>query len=254
MNYLEKDQKDEKDRKRAAMVGTGTFHALLLLVFLMVSWTEPDPLPKPEPVEFIEFDYTGGSGSSGGSAAPNEASVPESNAATEEDLLTEEESEVVAPPKTNSTKPTNNTTKPSEPKPNQNALFGGNSNGNSTNGNSVGNNNGNGNGENGNSTGNNTGDGGLFKGTGAGIKGRQQVAFPKPPNPNYENGKIFFYIWVNKSGVVTRLQLDQAKSTANDAALIEACKKELLNKQIVNADATADAEQKGVYVFEFKVQ
>lgn len=252
MDYTEKDKTDEKDRKRVALFGTGIFHGLLLLLFLMVSWTEPDPLPEPDPIEFVEFDFSGGSGSAGGSSAAANPTVTEnSSAVVPENLATEAESEVVVPPKNNVVK-TKPTVTNSEPKPNPNALFGGNSNGNSTSGNSVGNNVGDGNGQSGNSTGTSNGNGtGPVKGNGASISGRIQTGFPKPANPNFESGKLFFFIWVNKAGYVTRLQLDQARSTANDAALIEACKAELLNKKIVNEDPTADAEQKGVYVFEF---
>lgn len=252
------EQKEEKDRKLAAWIGTILFHAILLLLFLMVSWVEPDPLPEPPALEVVEFDFTGGGGSEGGLAANSASEATESSATeVQDDFATENESEVTVPPKNNATKPVKTDPKPkTEPQPNPNALFGGNNNGNSQTGNSIGSNNGNGNGGTGNGTGN-SGNGsgnGPYKGSGLGMNGRTQVASPKPANPNYETGKLYFAIWVNRDGVVTRCQFDQAKSTANDAALIESCKKELIGKQIVNADEHAAVEQKGVYVFEFNVQ
>lgn len=243
----------DKKRKRGAMYFTAFFHAVLMLVFLLVSWKEPFPLPEPKSVE---IEFIGGSGSSGGSSSPAAETTPTEVNNTPENLLTETESEVEVPknPTNVTTNQSNTRPNPTETQPNPNSLFGGMS-GNGEKGNSTGTSTGNGEGGSGN--GNSTGDGsgeGVFKGPGVSMKGRKQVASPTPENPNFERGKVFFTIYVNRSGVVTKAIFDAANSTTNDPDLIASCKKELIGKQIVNADANAAEEQKGSYMFEFNIR
>ncbi|MBX7095210.1 MAG: hypothetical protein K1X56_10830 [Flavobacteriales bacterium] len=241
-------EENEKKRKRGAIMFTTVFHALLMVVFLLVSWKEPFPLPEPIPVE---IEFIGGAGMEGGSPANAVSSTEEQPT---EKLNTQDDSEVEVP-KGNSTVVNNNTTSSNATtnntqSVNQNALFGG-GNGNGEKGNSIGNGTGDGN-TTGTSPGNGNGDGtGLATGPGVSMNGRRQVASPKPENPEFERGRVVFTIYVNRKGIVTRAVFDAARSTTNDSKLVSNCKAKLVGSQIVNEDQNAAEEQRGSYVFEF---
>lgn len=253
-----KEQQNENKRKTGAWIFTGIFHALICLLFFLVSWTEPDPLPIEKIIE-IEFDE-GTTGSSGGtnSTQSNANIQPQTPLSPSEKVSTQNESPVITPnnnnPTTNTTKPiTANTTKPTntnaEPKPNTNALFGGMS------GNGNGNGEGSGEGDNsGTGLGNKPGNGNNGSGnsgTGLNLRGRKLLNKPIPNNPTNERGKVVLNIWVNPDGWVTRANLNTAQSTTTNPTLVALCIEEIKKKQLCYADESFSEEVKGTYTFNF---
>ncbi len=251
-----KEHQNEKRRKTGAWIFAGIFHALLLLLFFLVSWTEPDPLPIEKVIE-IEFDE-GTTGSSGGSSSQSAARPQEETPLTPSEKVNTQNESPVFTPNNNQTKPvstnkpnTTNTTNPvnTEPKPNTNALFGG----------MTGNGNGNGEGDgdgdkSGTGLGNKPGNGNNGagnSGTGLNLRGRKLLNKPIPNNPTNERGKVVLNIWVNPDGWVTRANVNTALSTTTNPTLVALCIEEIKKKQLCYADESFSDEVKGTYTFNF---
>lgn len=230
------EKEDEKKRKRGAYIAAGVFHALLFVAFFLVSWTEPDPLPILTPPDPVIMDFSGG----GGGSSEQTASVPTPVENT--NVVTDEHSTIVTHDGTNTV------VKPSEPKPNPLATFGGMS----GNGNGEGNGEGDGNGDGLNGTGHN----GLYGNGNFG--GRKLENKPLLANIPEARGIVVMNVWVNQDGFITRYNYNSAKSTTNNPDLIAACesalKKMKSEKRLVNADPKAPFEQSGTYKFEFSLR
>jgi len=233
------EKEDEKKRKTAGYIAAGVFHILLFIAFFMVSWTEPDPLPLLEEPDPVIMDFSGGGGGS-----PSEATASIPTPIENTNVVTDEHSNIVTHDGSNTV------VKPSEPKPNPLAAFGGMS-GNGNDGDGDGNGTGDGNGDGLNGTGN-----GLY-GNGS-FGGRKLENKPELGNIPEARGVVVMNVWVNQDGFITRYNYNSAKSTTNNPDLIAVCESALKRmkseKRLVNADPKAPFEQSGTYKFEFSLR
>ncbi len=251
---------NDKDRN-IALIGTIVFHVIVLLIFMFVGLTQPDPLPEEEGA-LIELGWTdSGSGDTESQVisevdqieevAPSETVVEESPV-VEEEVVTQEESEVSVPD-TPQEKPEE--TKPVEeekPKPSaaltqamenvfNNTPTGGGSEGEDEDGPG------------------NTGrpDGvpegqGAVGGTGSSweLAGRGYVGGAIKTEKPREEGRVVLKIWVNKDGVVTRTAIDLARSSTTSQHLVSLAEKAAKTYRFTSNPSGA-VEQIGRLTFNF---
>ncbi|MDA0714837.1 MAG: energy transducer TonB [Bacteroidetes bacterium] len=252
----------DKDR-RAGLIGTLLFHIALLLIFMMVGLSQPNPLPEDEGA-MIELGWTDtGSGDVESQViSPNEVVqetaqeqvTPTETESVEEDVVTQEESPVTTP-KVEPEKPKE--TKPKEepkPKPSQalqdamTNVFNSSSSGGSE-------------GENESGSGNTGRPDGSIEGRGVmggsgnnwELAGRGFLGGATVTEKPREEGKVVLNIWVDKSGKVTRTSPNLSESNTTSQYLFNLAKSAAMNAKF-NADPSAAVEQKGKLTFFFLLQ
>jgi hypothetical protein len=241
-------QQQQNDR-RAGVITTVVLHALLILLFLFIGLSQPNPLPQEEAIELV-FEDAGGL--SGGDPDPNpgspqESATPVTAPAQPEDVVTDEASEVEVPKPVKPTpKPTPKPETPKPPKPNPNALFNPSTNPSSapSNGPPGGN----------NTPGEKPGGGGIGSFSGKGFNGRLDGrGFMRGPSisekPN-EGGKVALDIFVDRNGKVTRAIQNLDRSTTTSQVLFNLARKAALQCTF-SAKPDGPAEQKGEMTFVF---
>lgn len=238
---IEQQQRD----RRTGMIVSGTLHALILILFLFIGLSQPDPLPEEEGIE-LAFEEAGGL--SGGDPAtdpgsPQAPSESDATPASPEDVATEEESEVEAPKPVKPVKKPDPAPKPR--KPNPNTLFNPSGNPNDNSNDDPG-------GNNQNAT--NPGDGGTGTFRGAGFEGRlagrglsRGPSINERPN---EGGKVALDIFVDREGKVTRVAFNLDRSTTTSQVLFNLAKKAAMQCTFT-AKPNGPAEQKGEMTFVF---
>jgi len=253
----------DKDRRKG-LIGTIVFHVALLLIFMMVGLSQPNPLPEEEGAE-IEFGWTdSGSGDIESPVIspdmnPEEVAseqVDASSEVVEESVPTQEESPVSTPETKPKPKPKTDPKPKEEPKPKpsnalQNAMKdvfnspkGGGSEGEDDKG--LGNT--------GSPDGSPSGKG-VMGGSGNGweLEGRGYkggAAVTEKPN---EEGKVVLNIWVDKNGKVSRTSPNLAESNTTSQYLFNLAKAAAMNASFTS-DPSAAVEQKGKLTFFFLLQ
>jgi colicin import membrane protein len=265
------------------LVGTVTFHGVVLLIFLLASFKASLPLPADEGllVNFGDVEFAGGKKepkyndiiSKKAESRPVEKHVEKTQ--HEKQLITQdvEEAPVIAPkdkivkkqpvkkteviktpaPVTKKTDNREEETKPVKPSVNTSALY----RGRKTNTNYTG------------SEGNSTGEGnmgvltgsenstnrGLGSGTGNGttfnLDGRNSLALPKPESNLHKEGRVVVEIKVDRAGNIISAVAGVKGSTTLDSELLAAAKKAALSSKF---DSKPDAAftQVGTITYIFK--
>jgi outer membrane biosynthesis protein TonB len=255
-----------REDKRTGIIVTVVFHVLLLLLFMFIGLTQPDPLPEESGIELAMADY--GTTDYGSGDAESEdpsdqetedaasASAPSESAP--EEVATQDDESVVSAPEVTDPAPTSKpeTSKPKEPaKPTvstslKDAL--------STNWGNSGGNSGDGDDDQQGNSGINTGDPtgvGTFHGDGWSVSlgGRGVLRGPKFTDKPKENGTVVLNIFVDRNGVVKRTTVNLSKSTTTSQALINMAQKAAKDCKFA-AKPDAAAEQRGEMKFKFVLQ
>lgn len=260
------EQKERKSRY-AALAGTILFHALALVVLLLLAFHTPLPLPGEEGVE-VNLGYSDeGMGEiqpEVPALAPN-AAPPPSQSRADERLVTENTEETPALEKVKKkiekpnpvpvTKPTAVVEKPKEPTVNQKALYPGKSTKTAPGGNQgiTGKP-----GDQGKPDGtpgspNYEGNGGKGNGISYDLGGRGARSLPKPAYNSPEQGKIVVSIKVNKEGKVTYASAGAKGTTISEINLRQQAENAAL-KTMFAPDAEAPEEQRGTITYVFVKQ
>ncbi len=258
---------EEKERKSrlAALAGTILFHALLLVVLLLLAFHTPLPLPGEEGVE-VNLGY---SDEGMGDIQPDvpalapDVAPPPSQTRADEELVTENTEEAPAieknKKKTEKTKPVTKPTpaveKPKEPTVNQKALYPGKSTKTSPGGNQgiTGKP-----GDQGKPDGtpgspNYEGNGGKGNGISYDLGGRGARSLPKPTYNSPEQGKIVVSIKVNKLGQVTYASAGAKGTTISEINLRQQAEN-AARKTVFAPDDNAPDEQRGTITYVFVKQ
>ena len=255
-----------KEDKRAGIIVTVVFHVLLLLLFMFIGLTQPDPLPEESGIELAMADYGTSDFGSGDTESPDpseqnteeaaSASSP-SESAPEEVVTQDEPSEVSAPevtdPSPTSKPETSTPAKPAKPTVStglNDALNAWNQKGGGDSGDGDDQQQGN--------SGLNTGDPtgvGTFHGDGWSVSlgGRGVLRGPNFTDKPKESGKVVLNIFVDRNGNVVRTTPNLAKSTTTSQALINMAQKAAKDCKFA-AKPDAAAEQRGEMSFTFVLQ
>ena len=193
-------QAEYKEYKNWGRVVAAITCLLLLLAFLLISWTVEDPPFEEEPLESIELDYRGGGSSSGSASKSDPTKTTSSENQPEDPVVTHDnpDSPVV---KTNKPKKDGDSSNESEPTPDPvvkpkndlNGLFGGNGDGDGKN--------------DGNDKDDTGGDGGgigpnIGVGTGSMGSARGAIYKPKVTDSYTETGTVVVMIYIKQDGKV----------------------------------------------------
>jgi outer membrane biosynthesis protein TonB len=260
------EQKERKSRI-AAVAGTILFHALMLVVLLLLAFHTPLPLPGEEGVE-VNLGYSdegmGDIQPEVPALAPNTAPPPSQTKASEQ-LVTEntEETPVIEkikkkvdkPVPTPVTKPTPVVEKPKEPTVNQKAMYPGKSTKTSPGGNQgITGKPGDQGKPNGTPNSNNyVGNGGKGNGISFDLGGRGSLNLPKPTYDSPEQGKIVVSIKVDREGKVTYASAGAKGTTISEINLRQQAES-AARKTLFAPKADAPEEQRGTITYVFVKQ
>lgn len=242
-------EQQERDR-RAGVIVTIIFHALLILLFLFFGLQQPNPLPEETGIELV-FEDAGGLTGGASSPAPSTPQAPSEAVpapASPEEVATEEESAVEVPkPVKPQPKPNPKPAEPKPPKPNPNALFTPSGTPSESTSSSPG----------GGPPGDKPGDGGIGSFHGQGFEGRLDgrglMRGPNITDKPSEGGKVALNIWVDRSGKVTRVSQNLDKSTTTSQVLFNIAKKGAMQCTF-SAKPDGLAEQMGLLIFVFELE
>jgi hypothetical protein len=264
---LSNNEQKERKSRIIAIVGTILFHALMLVVLLLLAFHTPLPLPGEEGVE-VNLGYSddgmGDIQPEVPALAPNAAQPPSQNK-VDEQMVTENNEETPAIEKNKkkdikpSPIPVKKTTpvveKPKEPTVNQKAMYPGKSTKTSPGGNQgiTGKP-----GDQGKPNGtpgspNYDGNGGKGDGISYDLGGRGSRSLPKPTYDSPEQGKIVVSIKVNREGKVTYASAGAKGTTISEINLRQQAES-AARKTLFAADADAPEEQRGTITYVFVKQ
>lgn len=207
----------EKKYRRKAIVGAILFTLFIVVLFFLVGFTEPDPLPIDiEEVQEIELDGSNiefdAPSAGGGDPAISENTVPKPDQALE--TPTEEESEV------NVNTGTGHQDKPaSKPAIDEGLSFPGMSGSGGTGGGSGG----------GNGSGIGSGNGDFGSGNGGGSGTRSIVNNPCIKSGATVPGKIYLIVYVDATGKVVQAKNDPNRSTTGNKTTISVAQQAVLD-------------------------
>ena len=249
------NDKEKKD-KGIAILGTIVFHALAVLVLLLMAFRTPLPLPGEEGVEVDLGMMDQGMGN----IQPEKPTIPQAaqpqqqTSKTKEDLVTQNDDEAPAIEKPKNTKPKQE--KPAEePKPtvNQRALFKGNNNPQSGGSEGITGQPG----DQGNPNGlagikKYDGQGGKGNGTGYDLGGRGAKSLHRPNDDFSEEGIVVVDIWVNRQGKVTRAEVATKGTTVINSDMRQKAIQAALRSSFT-ADPNAPEEQHGTITYTFVI-
>ena len=239
--------------KQKSGIMTAVIMLIIALVLISFGYDPPDP---PIPEEGVEVNV--GNSDFGEGIAPQPASPATSSSvppATQQQVATQSSEPSVSMPSTpvqgNVTPTPQTPTVTPTPEINRNALFPGRRNqGDGSQGQSTGS------GDQGSPAGtpnsNNYDAGGGGAGGSWSLAGRSAVSLPKPNYQSNQQGKIVIDIWVDRQGVVTRVDGPAQGSTITNSAMVEQAKA-AARKARFNADTQALDEQKGTITYIFKI-
>ncbi len=257
-------------KNKKALVATLIFHALLLVVFLFVGLTQPDPLPEEIGVEIAMADL--GNSFTGSGNAPNpqvnnnptpQPATPTptqstNTAAQQEEVVTDDASEVATPsakePETNPEPVPEKPEKKVEEKPkrtvNKQALYPGkkDSKSSESQGGSQGNREGKG--DAGSEEGKPQGKGILGGGMGSWELSGRSLVQGTTIEDTKEEGTVVLNIWVDRYGNVTRTSPNLAESTTTSQYLFDLAAKAAKRSKYSQKNNAA-VEQKGKMTFKF---
>lgn len=228
--------------------------ALIMLLIVLICWSlglyKPNP-PIPEAgVEVNLGNSDFGLGDAIDPSSEEFQQMASSSPSAQEQVITQSQDQTVsinAAKETPKAKPqeapseTKTTTKESEPKTNNNALFKKKS---TTTGGSEGVTQGNGNqGKEGGDPNSKryNGDPGLG-GSGWSLTGRTNLAMPKPQSSTKKQGKIIVKIWVDKAGNVTKSEAPEKGSTITDGAMVEQAKSAAMKAKFSESKTAPDIQ------------
>jgi hypothetical protein len=207
----------QKKHRRKAIFAAILFTLFLIILFFLVGFTEPDPLPIDiEEVQEIELDGSNiefdASAAGGGDPAISENLVSKPDQAL--DTPTEEESDV------NVNTGSGTQDKPvSKPAIDQGLSFPGMSGNGGSGGGSGG----------GNGTGIGSGNGDFGSGNGGGSGNRTIVSNPCIKSGATVSGKIYLIVYVDASGKVIQAKNDPTRSTTGNKTTINVAQKAVLD-------------------------
>lgn len=247
-----------KDKYRVyGLIGTISFHLILLLVFIFFGFTTPLPLPEEQGVEVNLGNSEQGMGDIQPEQLTENISTPEPDQSSDNlekvSTQTVEETIKIKEKKTDKTNKTE--TKPTEEKVTEKvnplALFPGKKTGN--NGGSEGNTGRPG--DQGNQfgkpdAGNHTGNPGKGGGISFSLKGRNSKSLPIPEYTSNEQGTVIVKIWVNTKGEVTRVQAGERGTTTSDRSLWKLAENAALRARF-SPDDDAPEDQTGTITYKF---
>ena len=249
------NDKEKKD-KGIAILGTIVFHALAVLVLLLMAFRTPLPLPGEEGVEVDlgMMDQGMGNIQPEKPAIPQAAQPQQQMNKTKEDLVTQNDDEAPAIEKPKNTKPKQE--KPAEePKPtvNQRALFKGNNNPQEGGSEGITGQPG----DQGNPNGlagikKYDGQGGKGNGTGYDLGGRGAKSLHRPNDDFSEEGIVVVDIWVNRQGKVTRAEVATKGTTVINSDMRQKAIQAALRSSFA-ADSNAPEEQHGTITYTFVI-
>lgn len=262
---LSNNEQKERKSRIAALAGTIVFHAIMLVVLLLLAFHTPLPLPGEEGVE-VNLGYSdegmGDIQPEIPALAPKAAPQPK-QAKADDEFVTEKSEEAPAITKEKKktikpvpvVKPTPAVETPKEPVVNQKALYPGKSTTTSPGGNQgvTGKP-----GDQGNPNGtpgspNYTGGGGKGNGISFDLGGRGSRSLPKPTYNSPEQGKIVVSIKVNREGRVTYASAGAKGTTISEINLRQQAES-AARKTLFAADADAPEEQRGTITYVFVKQ
>ncbi|MGB0167487.1 MAG: hypothetical protein ACPF8V_11600 [Luteibaculum sp.] len=255
--------------KRALVISI-LFHVVLLIIFLFVGLTQPDPLPKEIGVEIAMADYgtsfTGQGDTPSPQPQPTEDPTPaqttptavQNTAAPQEQVVQEDVSDIATPTSTKKTEKKEKTEEKPEPvkevqpqrQVNQRALYPGKQNDNpaTTGGGSQGNREGKG--DAGSEEGKPQGKGILGGGMGSWELSGRSLVKGTTIEDTKEEGTVVLNIWVDRYGNVTRTAPNLAESNTTSQYLFDlAASAAKQSKYSSKSDAAV--EQKGKMTFKF---
>lgn len=241
--------KQEANDKRTGVIITIVFHILLLILFLFIGLTQPDPLPKDEAIE-LSFEDAGGLTGGTTTAQPTTSQPPPTAAEptpANEEVATDVESEVAIPKPVKPTppKPKPEPAKPQPRKPDPNSLFAPSSTPSNSSAPAQ---------SGGGPPSNTPGDGGsgTFKGKAfeGRLAGRGLVRGPNISEKPTEAGKVALDIFVDRSGKVTHVAMNLDRSTTTSQVLFNLAKKAAMQCTF-SPKPDGPAEQKGDMTFIF---
>jgi TonB family protein len=239
------------------IIGTISFHVILLLIFIFCGFTTPLPLPEEQGVEVNLGNSEEGMGEiqpeqlteNVATPSPNESAENQDEVATQ----TSEEAVNINKKKTDKNKvtETKTTEEKTETKINPLALFQGNKKG--KNGGNEGNTGKPG--DQGNKFGNpnasnHTGNPGSGGGPSFSLKGRNAKSLPIPEYTSKEQGTVVVKIWVNTSGEVTRVEAGQRGTTTSDRSLWKLAGNAAMRSRF-SPDNDAPEDQTGTITYKF---
>ena len=249
------NDKEKKD-KGIAILGTIMFHALAVLVLLLMAFRTPLPLPGEEGVEVDLGMMDQGMGN----IQPEKPAIPMASQPqqqphqTKEDIVTQNDEEAPALEKPKNTKPKQE--KPvEEPKPtvNQRALFKGNNNPQSGGSEGITGQPG----DQGNPNGlagikKYDGQGGKGNGTGYDLGGSGAKSLHRPNDDFSEEGIVVVDIWVNRQGKVTRAEVATKGTTVINSDMRQKAIQAALRSSFAS-DPNAPEEQHGTITYTFVI-
>lgn len=225
---MNNEKENKKKRKLAGVLGAFLF-TLITAGLISFTWLETDEV-KQEPVQLIEFDFSGSTKKGGsGSKAEQVEEVKEPQA---DPIKTQTEESPVK----KSTSKKSTTKKSSTPKTNSKAMadgmFGG-----KTAGNGSGN-------DNGDGTGLGTGEDGPGTTGKSGPLSRGAISKPSPENPINEVGNVAVQITVNQDGKVISAEVlrNHPNTTSNNPEHFTAAKKAALKIRYSPSRSAAEYE------------
>lgn len=239
------------------IIGTISFHLILLLMFFLFGFSTPLPLPEEQGVEV----NLGNSEEGMGAVQPEEltenisASKPVPSSDNTEKISTQNTEEAIKISNKKSDNKVVTETKPTEEKPkdkiNPLALF--NTNKSGKNGGSEGETGKPG--DQGNKFGNpnaqnHTGNPGAGGGPSFSLKGRNAKTLPKPDYNSNEQGTVVVKIWVNNQGEVTRVEAGQRGTTTSDRGLWKMAENAAMRSRF-SPDSDAPEDQTGTITYKF---
>jgi len=248
---------DEDKNRLFGIIGTVSFHVLLLLIFIFFGFTTPLPLPEEQGVEVNLGNSEDGMGSiQPDQLTENQASMPTEQTKSNQEQVssqnTEESIKLNEKKKDKITTVNKQTEEVKEViKINPLSLF--NTKKNGTNGGSEGNTGKPG--DQGNPFGNpnatkHIGTPGSGGGPSFSLKGRSSKSLPKPNYDSKEQGTVVVKIWVNNNGEVTRVEAGQRGTTTSDRALWKQAENAAMRARF-SPDAAAPEDQTGTITYKF---
>jgi TonB family protein len=246
-----------KDKNRLyGIIGTISFHLILLLIFILFGFKTPLPLPEEQGVEV----NLGNSEQGMGEVQPEQltenvtAPAPAQSSDNIEKISTQttEEAVNIAKKKTDNAKTdVKQTEETQKTKINPLALFQGkNKNNNGGNEGNTGKA-----GDQGNKFGdpnatNHIGNPGSGGGPSFSLKGRNAKSLPKPEYKSREQGTVVVKIWVNNNGEVIRVEAGQRGTTTSDKGLWKLAESAALISRF-SPDNDAPEDQTGTITYKF---
>lgn len=257
-------------RNKKALVVSVIFHLVLLIIFLFVGLTQPDPLPEEIGVEIAMADLGNSTTGQGDNPSPKvtdnptpvqnqQVATPTQPSTAQPKVAQQDDSEIATPSsKTDAkkeVKPTENPPKPvEEEKPkrtvNREALYPGNKNTNtsSAEGGSQGDRSGRG--DMGSEEGKDQGKGVIGGGMGSWELSGRSLLRGTVIEDTKEEGTVVLNIWVDQYGNVTRSTPNLAESTTTSQYLFDLAMRAAKQSKY-SAKSNAAVEQKGKMTFKF---